>query len=634
MARTIGRPLLPNENVHHRNGNRLDNRPENLELWVTSQPPGQRPEDLVAYAKELLRMYEPLIEPRTVTTTSIPATFAPGPPKLPRRPDTKIFRDLPISTWVDFSVNDVRDALASHVLGNFARSGQLTDACVGDDRVSSVLHTRVLGMLGLPFEIRPSESAHARRARKVARELESIWWDICPEAQIAELLRSAVMMGFALAEIVWTTRRGRWFPTLRTWHTQLSYYRIDLRRYVVFTQDGALEIEPGAGKWILFAPHGAYRGWMAGAIRAVAIPWLLRQYAHRDWARYSEVHGLPIRGCKVPATASEQDKENFYRQIAALGVETTVQLPQGLDGNGFGVELVEAAAGNWQAFENLISKCDVNIACQILGQNLTTEVQGGSFAAATAHGRVRQDYLEADAETVATDLHSQLVRPWAAFNYGDPALAPWPEWQSTPPEDRGQNATTLQAFATAVEKLLGLGVPIDVRELAEQYQIPLRKLETPLAVGPVDQYTYQYGIVTVNEARARMHLPPVGNGDVTPTPAAPPAATTPAASPSSHEEAESETVHLARRPRQTGHVDGQRYVDALRDHARSRAAAVVRDDVAAILGAVNKATSFEGLRGSLRQTYAKMKPAPLGEVTGKAITLAHLAGRTSLQQDL
>lgn len=52
MEQAIGRPLQPWENVHHRNGIRNDNRPENLELWVTPQPTGQRPEDLAAWVVE------------------------------------------------------------------------------------------------------------------------------------------------------------------------------------------------------------------------------------------------------------------------------------------------------------------------------------------------------------------------------------------------------------------------------------------------------------------------------------------------------------------------------------------------------------------------------------------------------
>jgi hypothetical protein len=59
MQEYLGRELFPHENVHHLNGNRLDNRIENLELWSRSQPPGQRIEDKVSWAIELLKTYKP-----------------------------------------------------------------------------------------------------------------------------------------------------------------------------------------------------------------------------------------------------------------------------------------------------------------------------------------------------------------------------------------------------------------------------------------------------------------------------------------------------------------------------------------------------------------------------------------------
>ena len=57
MSEMIGRELLPHENVHHKNGDRADNRPENLELWSSSQPPGQRVQDKVIWAREIINLY-------------------------------------------------------------------------------------------------------------------------------------------------------------------------------------------------------------------------------------------------------------------------------------------------------------------------------------------------------------------------------------------------------------------------------------------------------------------------------------------------------------------------------------------------------------------------------------------------
>lgn len=376
------------------------------------------------------------------------------------------------STW---TVAMVRQALDDHERGIMRDSAQMVDAMGRDDRVSSVLSTLTSGVVGLPFSVVPA--SRSRAAARVARVVDAAWYEMAPESEVRALLHWSRTLGVGVAQVV-TDAGG--LPRLRSWHPQ----HIEMRhpgRIVAYTTRGEVDVVPGRG-WVVHMPYGP-RSWMRGSVRAIAIPWLIRQFSIRDWARHNEVHAMPIRKAIVPSDASPSDTRAFYRSIRSLGSETTIKLPRDADGRGFDLQLLEAEHPAHETFERLIAACNVSISVEVLGQSLRSEVQGGSYVSDRVHERIRIDYLEAEAESLTTTLHQQLVRPWVEREVGDASLAPWPVWDAEPIADHRAEAQTLESVGRALAALdpvlRASGRALDLDHLAETYG--LRLVEVPVA---------------------------------------------------------------------------------------------------------------------------------------------------------
>lgn len=411
--------------------------------------------------------------------------YAFAPPADPLKRDAVdprvVYRDVQIvSNTGAWSYPTLVASLAEMKTGIFINSADLVDDVLGDDRVQATLSSRTGGLFGRPVVHHVGQRSEAGVACMAA--WANAWPTFAPQTVLAEMKRWAIVLGFAVAEIIWQTdwvtlvrlpdgtevqQRG-WKPILKPWHPKYLYYRWDIRRYVATTIDGPVVIEPGNGKWLIHAPYGQYRAWMHGSIRAIADKWFIKQLAWRDWARFNERHGLPIIKAKIPAAGDPAQKFAFINAMANLGQEAVAGLPQNVDGTGYDIDLLEARDRAWESFMATVDKVDSAITLAHKGNNLTTEVgDQGAYAAARQHGHTDQVVLGFDEASLALDMHQQASRPFAMYNYGDPELAPWSRWDITPPEDYKANGDAWKSFTTGIRDMSQGGYQLSRRAVAE-----------------------------------------------------------------------------------------------------------------------------------------------------------------------
>lgn len=380
-----------------------------------------------------------------------------------------IRREVPISTTsTSWTVADVRSANQDLVLGLFDRPAQLVDSLMGASRVQAAMNSRTGGLLGreVEFPVR-KELRDSALAKECAEAFTARWPEMGGEEVLAEIDSWGIMIGFGPAQLLWDLGGEYGTPHLNLWHPRYSYWHPTDRCLVAIGLDMQERITPGDGHWFVHAPRGLVRGWMRGAMRAVAEPWLARCYARRDWSRYSERHGYPILKARTPSDANGPDVDRFRVSLQNLGQESVIELPHGVDATqSYDLDYLEAKDQAHEAFQSLIASCDAEITLAIMSQNLTTEVTEGSYAAARVHADVRQSLLEADARTLARAVYTQIARPFAALNFGNPDLAPLVRWDVKPYEDDLTAAQTFAAFATALRSLRQAGLALDRPGLA------------------------------------------------------------------------------------------------------------------------------------------------------------------------
>ena len=278
-------------------------------------------------------------------------------------------REIPIVTvGTGWDIAATRSALEQLVIGLFDYPSQLADSIAGDSRVQAAMASRIGGLLGRPVEfILPRKHADSDAAKECRAAFEDAWPTMAAKSFLAELQRYTVLLGFGVAQVLWDTSGEYAIPHPLFWNPRYAYWHYTDRCYIANTLDRQVRVKPGDGHWILHAPHGAYRGWMQGSIRAIAPWWLARHYALRDWARFSERHGQPMIKAMSPANGDPVLQASWRAALAMIGQETVIHLPQQVaPASSYNVELLEAKDLAHDGFRLLIEQCDNEITLALL----------------------------------------------------------------------------------------------------------------------------------------------------------------------------------------------------------------------------------------------------------------------------
>jgi phage gp29-like protein len=268
-------------------------------------------------------------------------------------------------------------------------------------------------------------------------------------------LTDGIAKGYAVVEPIWEFEGGYLRPVEYKWRDP-RFFQFDR---VAMTElrlavDGNLDGEPlPPAKFIRHMPR-AKTGIpiRRGFARAAAWAFLIQSLTLKDWAAFSETYGMPLRLGKYHSGASDADKKMLLRAVAGISADAAAIVPQGMD-----IEFIERKALEGSTYKALADYIDQNVSKLVVGQTMTAD-KGASLAQAKVHNEVRLDIKHADCRQLCFTANNDLIRWFVAMNFGPQNDYPTVEMPVAEPED-----TT--ALATAVEKLVPLGLKVSQREM-------------------------------------------------------------------------------------------------------------------------------------------------------------------------
>lgn len=375
-----------------------------------------------------------------------------------------------LQTWTPAKV---RSAISSADSGHMSSAAELVDNMIADESIGGALETRTGGLQGLPLEFKDGRADDAEDS-PLAEPLEEDWYHAYPEEETKQIAAWGLILGVGFAEQVWGEFNGRFVPRLKFWHAKHFVFNMQIDRWQVRTagESGGggelVTIEKNDPKWIVYTPYGSHRPWARGLWRGLSRWWLAKNYAINDMGTHSEKSAALVITANGDRSPTIEQRKQLASEISTIGANGVIALPTGFD-----VDLLESKANIEELYISQIAAANSAFVLAINGQNLTTEVKGGSLAAANVHERVEARRIRSDGITIAGTIRNQSLVYWTEWNFGRSADAPWPTWDTDPPEDQKNKAEVFETTARGLDSLSKAGFkPDDIDEMAQELDIP------------------------------------------------------------------------------------------------------------------------------------------------------------------